>query len=105
MDWCFLIVAGLFEVFWAVNLKYSMGFTVLFPSVLTVIGMIVSFLFLSLALRHLPLGMCYAVWTGIGILGTMVLGVFLFGESFDIAKVVCMLLILSGIVGFKLISA
>jgi quaternary ammonium compound-resistance protein SugE len=104
MDWIFLIVAGLFEVFWAVNLKYSQGFTVWIPSILTIVGMIVSFGFLSLALRHLPLGMSYAIWTGIGTVGTILFGILFLGETVSVAKLICAGLILSGIIGVKLIA-
>ena len=104
MDWIFLIVAGLFEVFWAVNLKYSQGFTVWIPSILTIVGMIVSFGFLSLALRHLPLGMSYAIWTGIGTVGTILFGILFLGETVSVAKLICAGLILSGILGVKLIA-
>ena len=104
MDWIFLIVAGLFEVFWAVNLKYSQGFTVWIPSILTIAGMIVSFGFLSLALRHLPLGMSYAIWTGIGTVGTILFGILFLGETVSVAKLICAGLILSGIIGVKLIA-
>lgn len=104
MDWIFLIVAGLFEVFWAVNLKYSQGFTVWIPSILTIAGMIVSFGFLSLALRQLPLGMSYAIWTGIGTVGTILFGILFLGETISVAKLICVSLILSGIIGVKLIA-
>lgn len=104
MEWLILIVAGLFEVAWAVGLKYSRSFTVLLPSIFTVIGMLASFYFLSLALKHLPLGTAYAVWTGIGTLGTAVLGMLLFHEACTLPRLLCIGLILSGIVGLKLLS-
>jgi quaternary ammonium compound-resistance protein SugE len=78
MNWLYLIIAGFFEVVWATGLKYSEGFTKLWPSVITVSGMIVSFYFLSLATKTLPLGTAYAVWTGIGALGAVLVGIFLF---------------------------
>lgn len=104
MKWLVLVIAGIFEVWWAVGLKYSEGFTKLFPSVLTVIGMIASFYFLSLALKELPLGTAYAIWTGIGTIGTVILGVFLFKEPIDLVRLVCIGFIVAGIIGLKLVS-
>lgn len=105
MKWFFLLVAGGFEVFWAIGLKYSHGFTRLVPSILTVLGMIASFYFLSLALKNLPLGTAYAIWTGIGTIGTVILGIFLFKEPMDLVRLVCIGLILAGVAGLKLFSA
>ncbi len=105
MKWFLLIIAGLFEVGWAIGLKYSQGFTKLMPSVLTIIGMIASFYFLSLALKSLPLGTAYAIWTGIGTIGTVVFGILLFKEPIDIIRLVCIGFIVAGIVGLKLVSA
>ncbi|WP_170075441.1 quaternary ammonium compound efflux SMR transporter SugE [Paraclostridium dentum] len=104
MKWLVLVIAGIFEVWWAVGLKYSEGFTKLVPSVLTVIGMIASFYFLSLALKELPLGTAYAIWTGIGTIGTVILGVFLFKEPIDFVRLVCIGFIVTGIIGLKLVS-
>ena len=104
MQWVYLFLAGLWEVFWAVSLKYSHGFSQWLPSVLTVAGMIASFGFLSLALRELPLGMTYAIWTGIGTVGTFILGIVLFHESFSVPQCICVLLILAGIGGLKLLT-
>ncbi|MBX4270066.1 quaternary ammonium compound efflux SMR transporter SugE [Clostridium estertheticum] len=104
MEWFYLVVAGLFEVEWAIELKYSLGFTKVLPSLLTIIGMLTSFYFLSLSLKSLPLGTAYAVWTGIGTVGTVVLGVILFKEPIDIMRVICVALIVSGIIGLKLIT-
>lgn len=104
MNWIFLVVAGILETFWAVCLKYSNGFTKPLPSVLTVAGMIASFYFLSLSLRHLPLGTAYAVWTGIGTVGTFLLGIILFRESVGIPQILCVGLIVAGIVGLRLLS-
>ncbi|MBS6508337.1 MAG: quaternary ammonium compound efflux SMR transporter SugE [Paraclostridium bifermentans] len=104
MKWLVLVIAGIFEVCWAVGLKYSEGFTKLVPSVLTVIGMIASFYFLSLALKELPLGTAYAIWTGIGTIGTVILGVFLFKEPIDFVRLVCIGFIVAGIIGLKLVS-
>ena len=85
-------------------MKYSNGFTVLIPSVITVVGYIASAVFLALALKHLPLGTAYAMWTGFGIVGTTVLGVLLFNEQLSIPQVICVILIVIGIVGLKLLS-
>ncbi len=105
MAWIHLLVAGFFEVFWAIGLKMSHGFTNLWISILTVIGMIASFYFLALALKNIPLGTAYAVWTGIGTIGTIILGILLFKEPASILRLVCILLIVSGITGLKLLSA
>jgi quaternary ammonium compound-resistance protein SugE len=104
MKWVLLIAAGLLEMGWAVGLKYSQGFTKLLPSVFTVAGMTASFYFLSLALRYLPLGTAYAIWTGIGTVGTVVLGIFLFKEPADPARLVFIGLIIIGIIGLKMVS-
>ena len=104
MAWFYLLLAGLLEVGWAIGLKYTHGFTRLWPSVATVACMVVSFAFLSLALKTLPVGTAYAVWTGIGAVGTAVLGMVLLGESRDAARVVCLVLIVAGIVGLTLVS-
>lgn len=98
-----LAVAGVLEVVWACAMKYSEGFSKIVPSVITVIGFFLSAVFLSLAVKKLPLGTAYAIWTGFGTVGTFALGVYLFQEHFSIPKVVCILLILSGIVGLKLL--
>ena len=103
MHWMFLFIAGLFEISWAVGLKFSHGFTQLIPSVLTVAGMVASFYFLSLALKNLPLGTAYAIWTGIGTLGTVILGIILFKEPVTAMRLFCIALILSGITGLKLL--
>ena len=104
MAWFYLLLAGLLEVGWAIGLKYTQGFSRLWPSVGTVACMVVSFAFLSLALKTLPVGTAYAVWTGIGAVGTAVLGMVLLGESRDAARIVCLVLIVAGIVGLKLVS-
>lgn len=104
MKWLLLVIAGVFEVCWAVGLKYSEGFTKLVPSALTVIGMIASFYFLSLALKELPLGTAYAIWTGIGTIGTVILGIFLFKEPIDFVRLICIGFIVAGIIGLKLVS-
>ena len=102
MAWVVLFFAGLFEIGWAVGLKYTAGFTRLFPTLLTVASMAASLGLLGLSLKTLPLGTAYAVWTGVGTLGTAVLGIALFGESADAARLACMGLIVAGIVGLKL---
>lgn len=104
MQWIFLIIAGFFEVGWALGLKYSEGFTKLMPSVFTVFGMIASFYFLSLALINLPLGTAYAIWTGIGTVGTVILGIVLFNEPVDAIRLICIVIIIIGIVGLRLVS-
>lgn len=104
MAWIYLAVAGLFECAWAIGLKYTDGFTKLVPSLLTVSAMIVSFWLLSIAMKTIPIGTAYAVWTGIGAVGVAILGMFLFGESRDIMRVICLLLIISGLVGLRLVS-
>ena len=104
MHWIFLLIAGLFEISWAVGLKFSHGFTQIIPSVLTVIGMVASFYFLALPLKSLPLGTAYAIWTGIGTLGTVIFGIILFKEPVTAMRLVCIALILSGITGLKLIT-
>ena len=90
-----------FEIFWAVGLKYSDGFTKLFPTIFTIVTMIISFYLLSLALKALPIGTAYAVWVGIGTVGTVIAGIMLFGESMSLIRVISILFILIGIVGLK----
>ena len=104
MAWLLLVVAGILEIGWAVGLKYTEGFTRLWPSVATVISMIASMGLLGLAVRTLPLGTAYAVWTGIGTLGTAVLGVLLFREPATALRMASILLIVAGIVGVKVSS-
>lgn len=104
MAWVYLIIAGVFEVVWAIGLKYSEGFSKLYPSLLTIGGMFISFYLLSLAIKTIPLGTAYAVWTGIGVLGTVLLGMILFGEPAGVLRIVFILLILAGILGLKLSS-
>ncbi|NEU05039.1 DMT family transporter [Clostridium senegalense] len=105
MQWLFLVLAGLFEVGWALGLKYSEGFTKFMPSAFTVLGMIASFYFLSLSLKNLPLGTAYAIWTGIGTIGTVILGIILFKEPISITRLICIGFIVVGIVGLKLVSS
>ena len=104
MAWIWLAVAGAFEIVWAIGLKYTQGFTRLVPTVITIASMALSVGLLGLALRDLPVGTAYAVWTGIGTIGTAVLGIILFGESADPLRIACIGLILAGIAGLKLAS-
>jgi quaternary ammonium compound-resistance protein SugE len=104
MAWTILIIAGLMEVAWAIGLKYTQGFTRLVPSFLTGIAVILSMGLLGLAVRTLPLGTAYAVWTGIGTIGTVLLGILLFHEHASALRLACVALILSGIVGLRLLS-
>ena len=105
MDWLYLLIAGLLEVGWAIGLKYTQGFTRLWPSIGTIVCMAVSFFFLSLALKTIPIGTGYAVWTGIGAVGTAILGMALLGEPRDVGRIACLVLIVSGIAGLKLMAA
>ncbi len=104
MAWILLVVAGLFEVGWAVGLKYTEGFTRLWPTVATAAALAASMALLGLALRTLPLGTAYAVWTGIGTIGTAILGILLFREPATVARLMCISLIVIGIVGLKFVS-
>ena len=101
MAWVLLVIAGLCEVAWAIWLKYTEGFTRFVPSAATVAAMVVSVVLLGLAMRTLPVGTAYAVWTGIGAVGTVALGIVLFGEPATVARLVCVGLIVAGIVGLK----
>lgn len=102
MAWVYLTLAGLLEIGWAVGLKSSHGFTRLWPSVATLVAMAASLLLLALAVRTLPLGTAYAIWTGIGAVGTVVVGIAIFGEPATAARLGCVALIVAGIVGLKL---
>ena len=104
MAWFILFIAGLLEVGWAVGLKYTEGFTKLVPSVLTLTSMAASVGMLALALKELPMGTAYAVWTGIGAVGTAALGIYLFGDPATTARIACIGLIVAGIAGLKLVS-
>ena len=104
MAWLYLFIAGLFEVGWAIGLKYTEGFSRLVPSLLTIGAMIISLALLGFALKTLPVGTAYAVWTGIGAVGTAALGIYLFGEPATAARLASIGLIVAGIVGLKLVT-
>ncbi|CAB1274351.1 quaternary ammonium compound efflux SMR transporter SugE [Candidatus Nitrosacidococcus tergens] len=104
MAWIILMIAGLFEICWAVGLKYTEGFSKFWPSLFTLSAMIASIYLLSQALKTIPIGTGYAVWTGIGAAGTAILGVILFYESAAFPRLICIALIISGIIGLKLTS-
>ena len=104
MPWIVLTIAGLFEIGWAVGLKYSEGFSKPLPSVLTVVAMAFSLWLLAVAMKTIPVGTAYAVWTGIGAVGVAILGMLLFGESREFLRVMCLFLIIAGIIGLRLVS-
>jgi len=104
MDWIYLVIAGLFECAWAIGLKYTEGFTKLVPSIFTIVTMTISFWLLSASMKTIPIGTAYVVWTGIGAVGVAILGMILFDESRDILRILCLLLIVSGVVGLKILS-
>ncbi|MDQ0414674.1 quaternary ammonium compound efflux SMR transporter SugE [Mesobacillus stamsii] len=104
MAWIFLVIAGLFEVVWAIGLKYTDGFTKLYPSLITLAGMGISFYFLSMAVKTLPIGTAYAIWTGIGAAGAVLLGIVLFGEPRSLLRLLFVAFILIGIIGLKATS-
>ncbi len=104
MAWFYLAVAGLLEIAWAIGLKYSQGFTRPWVSTVTVAAMVASLVLLGLAMRSLPLGTAYAIWTGIGVIGTTVLGIGFLGESASAARLLCIALIVAGVVGLKLVT-
>ncbi len=101
MNWIILFIAGLFETAWAVGMKYSHGFTKLYASIFTIVTMAVSVVLLSYSLKSLPVGTAYAVWTGIGAVGTVILGIYLFGESKDFVRLLFIALIIIGIMGLR----
>lgn len=102
MAWIYLTVAGLFEIVWAIGLKYTEGFSRLWPSLVTILAMALSMVFLALALKSLPVGTAYAIWTGIGAAGTVILGIMLFAEPATILRLACVGLIVTGIIGLKI---
>ncbi|WP_071459034.1 quaternary ammonium compound efflux SMR transporter SugE [Bacillus massilinigeriensis] len=104
MAWIFLLIAGIFEVVWSIGLKYTEGFTKLWPSIITIAGMIISFYFLSSAVKTLPIGTAYAIWTGIGAAGAVILGIILFNEPKTFLRLSFVGLILIGIIGLKMTS-
>jgi len=104
MDWAILVLAGLFETGWAIGLKYTQGFTRLWPTLWTILAMAVSLWLLGVAVRSLPVGTAYSVWVGVGAIGTVILGIVLFGEPAPAGRLVSVALIVAGIVGLKLAS-
>ena len=102
--WFYILIAAVFEVGWAIGLKYTDGLTKLWPSLGTIVAMLLSFWFLAQGTKTLPIGTAYGVWTGIGAIGTAVLGMILFQESKELIRIFCILLIVSGVVGLKLVS-
>ncbi|MDA8228285.1 MAG: quaternary ammonium compound efflux SMR transporter SugE [Desulfitobacterium hafniense] len=105
MAWFYLLIAGVFEIVWATGLKLTSGFTKLIPSIVTVMAMMISFYFLALATKTLPIGTSYAVWTGIGVIGTVILGIVLFNESRELPRLFFLSLIVIGIIGLKFSSS
>lgn len=105
MAWTYLVIAGLLEIGWAIGLKYTQGFTKFWPSVATVAAMVASFALLAQALKTIPIGTGYAVWTGIGAAGTAIIGMIFLGESREVLRVVCLTLIVAGVVGLKFASS
>lgn len=104
MAWIYLLIAGMFEIGWAAGLKYTEGLTKFWPSVFTIIAMVLTYVFLSLAAKQIPLGTAYAIWAGIGVVGSAILGIVLFGESRELLKFVFIALIVVGIAGLKYTS-
>lgn len=104
MAWIILLIAGLFETVWAVSLKYSDGFTRLWPSVITAVAMIISLYLLAISLKTLPLGTAYTIWTGVGAIGAVIYGIFVFGESKELLKLLFVMMILGGIIGLRAVS-
>lgn len=104
MAWILLFIAGIFEIGWAVGLKYTEGLTKLYPSIFTIAAMLLSFYFLAAAVKTIPIGTGYAVWTGIGAVGTTILGILLFDEPKNIMRILCIFLIIIGIIGLKIFS-
>ncbi len=103
MEWFCLVLAGILEIIWAIGLKHTEGFTKVIPSGITIVAMILSFWLLSISLRAVPLSVAYAVWTGIGILGTVIFGILWFDEPVNAMKIICISLLIIGIVGLKLL--
>ncbi|MCF6303418.1 MAG: quaternary ammonium compound efflux SMR transporter SugE [Devosiaceae bacterium] len=104
MAWVYLMVAAVFEMGWAIGLKYTDGFSRFWPSTITIVAMIVSFQFLAMAMKTIPVGTAYAVWTGTGAVGVSILGIMLFGESRELARILSIMLIVAGVIGLKIFS-
>ena len=104
MAWIILVIAGLFEVGWAIGLKYTNGFTRLWPTIWTAMAMLISLWLLGIAMKSLPVGTAYSVWVGVGAVGTVILGIFLLGEPVSVARLVSIALIIAGIIGLKVTS-
>lgn len=104
-NWVILIIAGLFEILWAIGLKYTDGFTKLTPSILTILSMLISIWLLSISLKTLPLGTAYAVWVGIGTVGTVIAGIILFNDSINLLRIISILFIILGIIGLKITTS
>jgi quaternary ammonium compound-resistance protein SugE len=104
MSWFILIVAGIFECFWAIGLKYTNGFTKLWPTMFTIVTMAISVALLSIAMKSIPIGTAYAIWTGIGAASVAILGIILFNEPRDLPRLFCILLIIIGVIGLKYFS-
>ena len=102
MAWILLVIAGLFEIGWAIGLKYTDGFTRPLPTILTALAMVISVVLLGLAIRSLPVGTAYAIWTGIGTVGTVILGIVLFAEPATALRIGCIAMIIAGIIGLKI---
>lgn len=102
--WIILLIAGLFEIGWAISMKYSNGFSNITPTILMIISMTISVVFLSIAIKHIPVGTGYAVWTGIGAAGTAIVGMIVFNESTSVARLISIFLIIAGIIGLKIFS-
>lgn len=105
MNWLYLFLSSIIEIFWIVTLKHSHGFTNLIPSIINILTMTLSTYLLSLATRSIPIGICYAIWTGVGAIGASVLGIFLFSESTNLFGVICLILITFGVIGLKLFNS
>lgn len=104
MMWLMLLLAGIFEIVWAIAMKYSNGFSILIPSVITIITYILSAVFLAFALKYLPLGIAYVMWVAFGIIGTTILGVLLFSEKLTVLQIISIILIIIGVIGLKLFA-
>ena len=104
MAWLYLFLAGLFEIVWSTALKYSVGFSQVVPSIITILGMALSVFFLGIAMRHIPISTAYTIWTAIGAVGSVAAGIFLFNEAISISKLFCLCIIILGVIGVKIFS-